>query len=271
MLTEVRNHVLENFATCRRKFILKVDGWEANEPNDNLIIGSAVHAALAVWRVTGDEVRACQEGFAHCGKDDRIIEIVYNNLQGYFRRYATDLAAVVSTETEFSVPLTVVIDGVPVTLSVGNRIDGLQEYAGKVWVLETKTSGEAPGNFWKRYELNRQITQYYWASRIKFEIPLEGVIVDTIFKANQKNPIPKYERRYYKIEEERIQNWLFDTMQQIQDIARAFREGAFYKSWKCFSEYNSACEFLEYCSHDDRPEVLRSTHFQLAVPAGKSL
>lgn len=260
-ITIVRNHLIDYFLQCPFKYKIKAQGWQERDKPDKLTIGTAVHAGLATWSLTIDEAKACADAFALLGEDDDLTDLVFLLLNGYFRKYRDDRLTMVCAETEFSVPLlTQVQHGVEVSCAL--RIDGLVQYDEKYWILERKTTAMAPGNFWHLYRLNRQATGYLWASRIKFELPIAGVCIDAVFKPNYKTPEPKYERRFLTNCD--TEAWYKDTVQIVGAMLEAERKDEFYKTWACFSRYNSACELLEYCAGGELIEILNSTHVEEA-------
>lgn len=250
---EIRNHQIEDFLQCPFKRMLKSQGWVGRETSPPLIIGSAVHAMLEKWTIEKDEVNAVVAANVHLeGQEQEIIDTAYAVFLGYIDTYKNDTMVVISNETEFSVPLTDDID-------YGMRIDGLVEDHDGVWVAERKTTDKLPGNFWKRYQFDRQTMGYVWGAKKKFSsVDIVGVMVDAMFKPNSRRPQPIFERQFFRYTPKRLEDWYVSTC----EIGRRMTSGEFpYKSGKCITGWNSLCEFIGHCSEEDEDlAILQSTH-----------
>jgi hypothetical protein len=60
------------------------------------------------------------------------------------------------------------------------RFDALVRRGGKLWVLDTKTTGKLDGNFWRSFVLDATLTGYVWAAEQLFKEPVAGVIIEGI-------------------------------------------------------------------------------------------
>lgn len=258
----LRNHEIDNFLQCRRKYKLKCDGWTEHDRDENLLIGSAVHAALADWALKKDETAALQLAFKEVGTvEGEIAEHVYLILSEYFVRYKNDRLVPIATETEFTVPLAeVTVDGVEYDVQIGMRTDGLVSYEGGIWVKESKTTGFPPATFWRKFLLDRQTLEYYWGWRKKSELRISGVVVDAMFKPRKnQNPEPKFDRQYFSPTPFDVARWERETISIARDIIRTRHDNDYYGSGKCQS-YGKFCEFYDYCCNGENPAVLASTH-----------
>lgn len=249
----LRNHSIAWFLHCRYRYMLNKQGWETREKDQNQLIGIAAHRALALWRVSKDEVRSMKEAFTTEGLEEESVETVYALLSAYFAKYKDSTLSYIATETEMTVKL-------PNGVEYGLRVDGIAEYEHKLWVAETKTSGEVAGNFWKRYPFDRQIIGYVWGAGITLSQPIAGVVIDALFKPNSKRPEPVLERKFFEISPAQIADWLEETMAIAGDISFCEESRVFYKSRQCITGWGRACEFIDHCNTGSNLEVLRSTH-----------
>ena len=250
----LRNHEIDNFLICRRKYLLKHEGWVEKDRDENLAIGSAVHAALAHWVFKHDEPKAMQLAFEDLGTmESELADHTYLVLADYFSKYKNDPATPVATETDLVVPL------IPDLVEIGMRTDGLVSYEGGIWVKETKTSGQPRATFWKRFLLDRQTQEYLWGWRQRSDLPIKGVMVDALFKPNQRNPEPAFERQFFTPTDWEIERWVRETRAIAYDLIRATENNEFYGSGRC-QQYGKWCEFYDYCTTQENSVVLQSTH-----------
>ncbi len=248
----IRNHRLDDFMHCRYRYrLLHVDGWAPRETDDNLLIGLAVHAALAKWPFIHDEPTTYKAAFDALGPRDDLTDVVYALLSGYFVKHRPEPLEFIATETEFTAPF---LPDAPYK----GRIDGLAASEGAYWVVERKTSGLAPMTFFRRYALDAQTLGYLWGARCVFDVPIRGIIVDALFKPTSKVPETRYERRRFEPSDATVDRWLLDRMATAKDMQRAHASGDFYRSYACETKYGM-CEFQPFCESNDLA-VLDLTH-----------
>ena len=247
------------FLQCRRRYELYKEGWKTIETSPALVIGRAVHIGVEAWaKQEGmDEVhRKAQEevGKEEVGENKEMVEeTVYRCLEAYNSTYKNNKLSYMSNETPFKVPL------IPGVLFTG-RVDGLVEVDKEIWVLETKTSGIASGQFWPNYDMDSQSLGYVYAMGQLMEIEVAGVLVDLISKPVRGKPA-KCERRRIRVEKGMRERWLEDMRQIALEVQRAWEEEAFYKSYQCQGRYGR-CEYWEYCVSGNERRVLELTHKQ---------
>lgn len=259
----IHNHHIEYYLQCPYKYRLKMEGWQLREQNENMLIGKAVHAALASWCVNGNDTEAYKQAFLVLGNRDELTETVFAVLSGYFEKYKDDNLVVAVPETEFSVPING-LEGV----EYGVKIDAIATFEGKFWIKESKTTGKAPSNFWQMYNFNRQTLGYVWAARQFFDMPIAGYVIDTCFKPTYKVPEPRYERRYFEPSEKEIELWLNETKAIIGYILRTEKEWSWPRSGQCWIG-SSVCEFRPHCENAMLRSVLTSTHYNVNEESGK--
>ena len=255
------NHQISLFLTCHRKYKLKsLNKWTEIDIKPALLIGKAVHAALATLIATSDEVKFMEAAFAELGEnpDQAITEQVFVIIDGYREKYKKDWLTPLTSETTIIANLTKQI-------KYEVRIDGLVENSDGVWVKETKTSGVAPGSFFKQFDYDRQTTGYVWACREKYpEIEIKGVVIDALFKPSQRSPEPKYEREYIEVSWTKVKEWKKETLQIAREIKRCLKSKVWYGTDLCLLHYGE-CEFWEYCSNGQDKRILKTTHVKSKV------
>jgi len=170
---------------------LRKAGWKPKEDDANLIIGRAVHEGLAHWGVSKNDNEALTKALmVTVGLDENGIDVVASLLLGYFEEYKTDVLVTICTETDVTLPITP-------DINFRFKMDGVVEFEGKPWIKESKTTGQKPGAFWSKYAMDRQATGYIWGARKYFDLPIEGVLVDALFKPSSKVPLPTYDRQFF--------------------------------------------------------------------------
>lgn len=258
-MLKLSNHQVSLFLTCHRKYQLKsLQKWTPIDTKPALLIGRAVHAALATLAATNDEAKVMQAALAELGEpfhNEEIVDQVFLLIDGYQRQYERDWLSPITSETTIVASLTK-------QLKYEARIDGLVENSEGVWVKEIKTSGAAPGSFFKQFEYDRQTTGYVWACREAYpEMEIKGVVIDAIFKPSHKTPEPKYEREYIEIPLSKIQEWKKNTLEIAKEIKRCLKSKVWYGTDLCLLHYGQ-CEFWEYCSNGQDKRILGTTHIK---------
>ena len=242
------------FIQCRRMYQLRKAGWKPKEDDANLIIGRAVHEGLAHWGVSKNDNEALTKALmVTVGLDENGIDVVASLLLGYFEEYKTDVLVTICTETDVTLPITP-------DINFRFKMDGVVEFEGKPWIKESKTTGQKPGAFWSKYAMDRQATGYIWGARKYFDLPIEGVLVDALFKPSSKVPIPTYDRQFFSPTPTMIESWLHDIKGVGEEMLRAEASKDYWKSWTCINSWGRKCEFFDYCSNDNSLDVLRTTH-----------
>lgn len=135
------------------------------------------------------------------------------------------------------------------------RCDGIIEKQGKIWLLETKTSGMTGNPFYDRFYLDLQPTAYIWGASKALGIRINGFILNVIKKPNKnyKGSLedffardPFEQEAYIRTDEnlirfEREAKILFDERE------RAHRDGIIYMNTQSCVKYNRRCHFFETC------------------------
>ena len=254
---------ISHFLHCRRDFTLYKDNWRSIETAPALLIGTCVHVGLENWDKTKDgelaislAITKLDDELKKSGESERtdresIEDTIYRSLAGYFITYENNHIKYISLETTIEVPL---INGVNYVA----RIDGIIESGSETLVLERKTSGVSPSTFWPAYDMDFQTLGYLWASQVKFNTPISGVMVDLIVKPKKTNEA-SYDRRYFYPSKEQRDIFLMDLIEIASEIKEAYEKERFYKSYQCTGRYGK-CEYFDFCSSGDNERVLEMTH-----------
>lgn len=267
-MIRLSEHKRNNFQTCRFKYKMSLE-WQAKIKPYPMALGILVQDALMVWDLTGDEDKAVDAMLKSLEKieveePDKLLEEASYLLDGYFNKYRDTLDISLATEIPFGkkdAKLKVFLaPGVEFT----GRMDGISSQVGISWVKERKTSGQAPGQFWKKYELDPQSIGYVYAARQLFpDFPVKGVMIDAIFRQNYKNPEPKYERQFFEIGDDILNRWHEMMIQLAQDMEEAKAKDTYYSNWGACHAYFGECEYWGYCTSKYNQAVLESTHAKI--------
>ena len=195
----VSGSTLKDATTCTLADVLR-HALKRTVPDENgkRTAGSAVHVAMAEFLSNGNNSTIGLFEFdkaykdwsdAHClpeewiGDDGtsrlspnpRRWENVRVILAEWFDAHQTLDYEVVpgSVESDFSLELA---EG----YVYRGRFDALVRRGGKLWVLDTKTTGKLDGNFWRGFVLDATLTGYVWAAEQLFKEPVAGVIIEGI-------------------------------------------------------------------------------------------
>ncbi len=265
------NSSINKFTQCPKRYKLsKLDGWKSTSKSDALIIGSATHKGIEIWSADKDEDAAYLACMEVEGMDEELFETVFALLDEYFRTYKDDELSSVVTELDMTVPVLSSTPAVALGLGMPRKpylsyraiIDGIKFGRSGYWVHEIKTSGEKPGNFWKKYDKDHQTLGYVWSVAKKTGFAIKGAVVDAIFKPGYQRPDPICERRFFPIDPEVVDNWHDNLIQIGADIEDKIQSGDFYESFNCRTGYFD-CEFKLYCANGNQKTFLEATHVKL--------
>jgi hypothetical protein len=183
-------------------------------------------------------------------ESQELVDTIYACLSSYYAYFKANPLEFVSTETDMTVE-------VNEWLSYRCKADGIVDPES---IAESKTSGEKPGAFWNKYDMDFQTTGNIWTVRKGMDLPIKYAYVSALFKPGYKNPVAKTERRKIEIEEYVIDEWMKDLLGIAREIRRAHEEKDFFKSWNCRASFGY-CEYYDYCSNKDDVDILRGTHY----------
>lgn len=139
------------------------------------------------------------------------------------------------------------------------HIDRLVDFDGTLFVMDQKTTGGALGGYYfSQFDLDNQMSQYTFAGRVCYNMPIKGVIIDA---AQIMVGFTAFGRGITMRTQEQLDEWHANAGQYLQ-LAEHFAEtGKYPMNLKSCNNYGG-CDFKGICGHEAsiRPMFL-STHF----------
>ena len=297
---KIDNHAAEQFATCPRKFQLRIEnGWVPKGGAPALAFGIAIHDGAEAQRkhllalldagqsITVADYDAATQAGLHAFEeawhrempdemktdimaDDkrslangkRLFPIYMDKIRNHYRpKYV---------ERYFELPLGVTPQhGVHVTLT-GN-IDEVSFFDGRLYIIERKTtSGRADARWFKDFQTSSAIDGYVWAAEQLFEEPIHGAIVHGIVTAKP----PKTARGMENYEPfaadifsrttEQLEEWKLNRLTEVDDIITARQRGYFRMQKGTACGYFNGCPYQMVCgSAPNQREALLDMHYEV--------
>lgn len=122
--------------------------------------------------------------------------------------------------------------------------DGLVEAMGGLYVLERKTTGKTINTEWfKNFDVDCQIDMYSTASKIVYEVPVRGVLIDG---AQITANFSRFARAPSMRTEPQIEEFLVELEHWIK-LAESFATNKF---WPKATRFCFMCPFKTVCSRD---------------------
>ncbi len=125
------------------------------------------------------------------------------------------------------------------------HLDRIVDFGGELYVMDRKTTGSTPGNFYfLQYEPNNQMTLYTLASQIVMHSPIRGVIIDV---AQIAVGFSRFTRGFTYRTKDQIDEWM-------NDLAYWLRKAEEFADWDYWPQNDTACDkfggckFREICS-----------------------
>lgn len=234
-----------------------------------LIVGELVHLALEHLQKEGvkealkrarDHYDSMQ-GMVIEGQEPRIWPVVEKVIKEYAIEYATDPFVTLQTEYPFAIVL-------PNSEIYRGKLDKLVTMANNYFIMEHKTSAEAPASFFKRFDRGRQITGYFLAAlKMDLPSPVMGVVVDALFKPRlNKSGLGQvtFQRELFTRAAFSLDSFIDNTTRVVDEI-RA-RDPEVMAEWpenedSCHGRFGSTCQYIDICKYGTQPVLLE----QLAV------
>ncbi len=184
-----------SFKSCRKKHWYEYEiGLRKRVDAKALRMGSAGHEALDVYKKTKNVEMAIDEVrkyYANCpaafdAYDWEIEQTTIETLViGYCWRWSDQTFEIVASEQSFQLPLkNPETGGTSPIWDMAGKIDGVILDGGRKLVLEHKFIGaslDQTGDYWRRLQLDAQISIYSWAAR-ELGHDVSGVLYDVIRK-----------------------------------------------------------------------------------------
>jgi hypothetical protein len=264
------NSSLALFKACPRKYQLAiVEGWRPRTQSAPLTFGNDIHRCLEHYDaecLAGTQPEAAMRSTLRLAirlirewqfsDDHRTPYTFLRSIVWYCEHYKGEAVKThVLPEGEPALELSFRF-ALPIQTPSGEpyiycgHIDKIGNLHGRLFALERKhTTYRLDEKYFARYSPNSQILGYTYASRVVFNAPVSGVIVDAIqvgktFSAPARMPIP--------VTQGQLDEWMRDTLYWIKRAEDAAVSG--YWPMNTESCYNyGGCQFRGICSKT--PEV----------------
>lgn len=247
---------------CARKYqYVMLQGWSKKEASHHLIFG--MHYAKASelfhkWLAQGKDFEFSRhhvvrqiliDSFGWESEDPaKNRQNLIRSIVWYLEEFRNDPCETViladgspAIELKFEMHLS---DEVVLT----GHIDRLVRYAGGVYVQDQKTTGATLSPYYfKRFNPDNQMSLYSVASRVVYNTPVQGVMIDA---AQVAIGFTRFARGFTYRTEQQCDEWLADAEYHIQEAWRAERAGYPMRDTAC--QKYGGCQFLEVCSKDSR-------------------
>lgn len=266
---------------CPRYYQLsKVDGWRG-KGNVHLDFGTWFHEALELYdtqRAAGashdsaecEAVRMALQVSFGWDSDHKFKnrDVLIRSIVWYLETYKDDSAKThilkdgsPALELSFSFEPGVQIDGVPILLS--GRIDKLVDFGELVYVLDRKTTGSTlSGYYFDQYSLDVQMSIYTLTSRIVYDTPVQGVIIDA---AQTAIGFTAFSRGITTRSNGQLEEFLVDFKVYMETAAR-YAEANYWPMNEASCGNYGGCVFRNICNKDPAiREAFLKTDFEKRV------
>lgn len=258
---------VDTFQTCRKKYYWRmVRHLESKKVSAPLLFGNAMHSALDVYYTDGLEkaIVRFRETFVDIeGEEKRTVENGIKALEWYAKVYANEPFTVL-TKPEVGFVITIG------DILWGGRMDLPVEWDGQLWIMEHKTTSRLDANFFKQFQLDKQITSYVIGAEEYLGRTCAGCLVNAIEPwkelkrptAASKRPEDHFVRDPIVRSKMMKERFKLNVSRIIRDILWCTENNEFYEAEKkdvCFS-YNSECPYRLLCQFGEDPRVIEADY-----------
>lgn len=260
--------------TCPRLYQYNmIEGWRANEENDNLRFGIEYHQALQdydISRCAGiphedavyDVVRAVFTRIADWRPTHKHKNRYYliRTVVWYLDQYQNDPAKIyirqdgrpaVEVSFRFGLP-ELALDGHEFLLC--GHLDKIVEFNDCLFVMDHKTGVSSPGDYYfRQYDVNNQMTLYTLAGKIVLNAPISGVIINYAHVAaftKTAKPEPFVRGITYRSDDQ-LEEWLGDLKHWFQRAAE-YASDDYWPMNDTACHMYGGCRFRDICSKSPR-------------------
>lgn len=150
-----------------------------------------------------------------------------------------------AVELSFKLPTGLEVNGVE--LLYCGHLDRVVEFAGDRYVMDQKTTGRTLGAYYfTEFNPDNQMSGYSLASRVLFQCPVQGVIIDA---AQIAVGFTRFGRSITTRTESQIEEWLVDFHDWTELALRYAERGHWPMNDKSCHKYGG-CPYRDVCSHD---------------------
>lgn len=256
---------------CPRKYQLSIiEQWTAKQPSPNLLFGAEYHKAIEIYdheKVKGrSHDEACREALRHClvstwdpelnrpwssdhptknrftlarsviwyleqFRDDPIETIVLAN-----GKPAVELSF--RFETQYKAP-----DGQPYLLA--GHLDRLGRFQNQTWIVDRKTTNSTISpDYFARYSPDNQVSLYALSSKIVYNQPVAGLILDA---AQIAVSFSRFQRGFVFRTNDQLEEWYHDLFYWFSQAAWYAHSNHWPMNEKSCSNFGG-CVFREICA-----------------------
>lgn len=258
---------IDTFQTCRRKFYWRmVRHLEPKGISSALVFGAAIHSALDTYYTDGlvKALSKFSESFTEIeGEEARTKANGIKLLEWYAKVYANEPFKVIAKpEVGFVIPLGEHL--------WGGRMDLPVEWDGQLWIMEHKTTTRMDANYFKQFQLDKQITSYVVGAEEYLGRKCAGCLVNGLEVWKElKRPTPKSKTPEQHFVRDPIirsdmlkERFKLNVARIIRDILWCEANNEFYEAEKrdvCFS-YNSECPYATLCKYGEDERIIANDY-----------
>lgn len=258
---------LDLWFTCPRKYYYRIiENWQPMTPSVHLLFGGVYASALERFhklRAEGMSFDDAEAEVVHLAlhlswADGAPMEFLDNaktrdnlirTIIWYLEQFRDDVLVTYiasdgkpAVEFSFSLP---VEDGIILT----GHIDRLVTYGDDIYVTDNKTTGSTiTPRFFRQFDSSLQMSQYTFAGKIIYSLPVSGVIIDA---AQIAVGFSRFERGFTFRTEPMLEEWLDNIQYTITQAREATLKQRFPMNLTSCSKY-AGCEFEPICTKDPR-------------------
>lgn len=253
------------FQTCRRYYYyMMVKHLQTLTKSPALLFGGAIHDALDVYYTEGIDKALAKFRETYKDKEGDDLRTVSNGvkmLEQYAIVYANEPFKVLGKpEAGFVFPLTE-------DIMWGGRMDLPVEWSGDLWIVEHKTTTALRSNFFRQFDLCKQITGYTVGAEVCYNRKCQGCIVNALEPwkelkrptAKSKRPEDHFVRNPMPRTKMLKDRFKMNIARIVRDIRWCEQENEFYEAEKketCFS-YNYDCPYKQLCLYGEDERIIK--------------
>lgn len=265
--TPTGNSYLSVFQVCRKKWFWKnILNLQPKELEKTLETGSAVHIGLEEWEKSHLSELALDKAKAYLESSNMIQEwdITEACLKAYFLKFQNSPFQMVIPEFETSIKIG--------PWSYTMKIDGIGILDKHFYILEHKTSGMSPSIFFRKFQVDRQVSGYILGAQEHCpDKEIIGVFINGIFKPQRRKTgltEAKIERELILRTPFQLEVFKSDTIAIFEELEEAKAHyvmngstSLFYQNTNACSDFNRVCEYMDLCKYGPKEEIIQALFF----------
>lgn len=258
---------------CPRKYEFSIlEGWRPRSSSHHLVFGGLFATAMehfhkyraagaeydeAVDMVVSEALSASGERLDsgefipwESGDTKKSRETLIRSIVWYFEEYREDSTSVVMIDGKPAVELTFKFDsGIESPFGenylLTGHIDRLVTFDEDIFVMDQKTTGGGLGPYYfHQFDLDQQMSQYTFAGRVVYDMPVQGVIIDA---AQIMVGFTSFARGITMRSSEQLEEWHQNAGAWLALAAQFAETGQYPMNLKSCNNYGG-CAFKSICS-----------------------